>query len=207
MKKLILVLLGTAGLATAGHAQGVKLGVKAGVNLANYGGDGKKLIEDTFGTDVKSLVGFHGGVMLNAPLSSDGFFAIQPELLYSQKGGRLEEDGDKITFRQSYLDLPVLARINAGGFIFELGPQASLLLSSKTKVEVGGQSNEESDTDGMNKFQVGYAAGVGYQLSSGPNFTIRYNGNFTSIDEDSDKDSKITHQVFQFSVGYLFGGK
>ena len=206
MKKVLLTLALAAGVTSLSQAQ-VKLGLKAGVNLANYGGDGKDDLEDGFGTDLKSLVGFHGGLVLNAPITSDGFFAIQPELLFSQKGARLEEDGDKVTIRQNFIDLPVLAKINADGFTFELGPQVGLLLSSKTKVEVGGQSQEDSDTDGLNKFQVGYAVGVGYQLPSGPNFGIRYTGNFSGIEEDADDDFKLTHRVFQFSVGYLFGGK
>ena len=31
-------------------------------------------------------VGFLGGVMVNVPVTSDGFLSVQPEVLYSQKG-------------------------------------------------------------------------------------------------------------------------
>ncbi|QIL76913.1 porin family protein [Hymenobacter sp. HDW8] len=207
MKKVFLSFLLTAGVASFSHAQGVQLGLRAGVNLANYAGEGKKTFEDFAGVELKQLVGFHGGVTLNAPLSSDGFFSLQPELLYSQKGFRIEEDDAKQTVRHHFIDLPLLARINADGLIFEAGPQLGYLAASKSKLEAPNANDEEDSVEGYNRFQIGYIAGVGYQFASGPSITVRYNGGITGVEEDADDDMKARNSVFQFSLGYTFGGK
>jgi hypothetical protein len=205
MKKVFLSFLFTAGIVSFSHAQGLKLGLRAGVNLANYAGEGRKVIETSNGQDVKTLVGFHGGLTLNAPLTSDNFFSLQPELLYSQKGFRMEGDGKKYTARLHYVDLPLLARINADGLIFEAGPQLSYLAARKDKQEVAGTISEFDKIDDYNRFDIGYVAGVGYQFSSGPSVTIRYNGGLSSIMKDAPSERKTRNSVIQFSVGYVFG--
>lgn len=207
MKKVFLSVLLTAGVASFSHAQGVKLGLRAGANLTRYAGEGKEVIENISGQDMKMLVGFHGGLTLNAPLTSDGFFSLQPELLYSQRGFRLEDGDDKFTVRSHFVDLPVLARINADGLIFEAGPQIGYLLASKNKLEASGSNEEDTDLDGYNRFNIGYVAGVGYQFASGPSIGVRYNGGINDIFEDSDDDTKSRHSVFQFTLGYTFGGQ
>ncbi|OON70530.1 porin family protein [Hymenobacter sp. CRA2] len=198
MKKVFFALAIAIGVSSAAQAQ-VTLGIKAGASLANYNGD------DWKDMDSKGLVGFHGGVTLNAPITSDGFFSIQPELLYSQKGWRLEEDGEKFTSRVHNIDLPILARINADGFIFEAGPQIGFLAGATTKYEGSLGEAKDSDTDGYNKLDFGYVAGVGYQFSSGPNLGIRYNGGISGVFEKVDGESlKVHNSVFQFYVGYTF---
>ncbi|WP_133274139.1 porin family protein [Hymenobacter radiodurans] len=205
MKKVFLSFLLIAGAASFSHAQGVKLGLRAGANLSNYAGKGKENLENALDVELKQLVGPHGGITLNAPLSSDGFFSLQPELLYSQKGFRIEEDGAKQTVRNHYIDLPILARINADGLIFEAGPQLGYLVAAKSKYEGGGRTEEDSSLDGYNRFDIGYVAGVGYQFASGPSLTIRYNGGISSVGEDDDDDTKARNAVFQLSLGYVFG--
>ena len=57
---------------------GARFGVEAGFNLANLNGPN---VGDVFG----SRLGFVGGAFLGLPLSPS--LSLQPELLYSQKGG------------------------------------------------------------------------------------------------------------------------
>ncbi|MGY2133707.1 porin family protein [Hymenobacter sp. HD11105] len=206
MKKVFLSLLLTAGVASFSHAQGVKLGLRAGVNLANHAGKGVENIEKAQDAEFKSLIAPHGGITINAPLSSDGFFSLQPELLYSQKGSRLEGDGKKYTSRLHYIDLPVLARINADGLIFEAGPQFGYLVGKKDKQEIAGVTSEFDNIDGYNRFDIGYVAGVGYQFASGPSLTVRYNGGLSPIRENQTDEQKTRNSVIQFSLGYVFGG-
>ncbi|MBC6608893.1 PorT family protein [Hymenobacter sp. BT188] len=207
MKKTFLSLLLLGSVASAGFAQGIQLGVKAGANLSRYTGDGKTNIEAVTQTGMKMLVGFHGGVTLNAPLSSDGFFSLQPELLYSQRGYRLEEGTNKLTVRHHFIDLPVLARINADGLIFEVGPQLGYLIGTKNTFENTTAGNGDDYFDGDHQFSVGYIAGVGYQVASGPSVGIRYNGSISGVYRNIVEDKKTRHSLFQLYVGYTFGGR
>ncbi|RYE90836.1 MAG: PorT family protein, partial [Cytophagaceae bacterium] len=103
MQKVLLSLGLLAGVSFAAQAQSASFGVKAGVSLTNVTG------KDT--QDAKNLVGFHGGLVANFAVNDA--FSIQPELLYSMKGAKLEESNsfggvtysDKITSRLHYIDV------------------------------------------------------------------------------------------------------
>jgi hypothetical protein len=182
MKKstvLVAALLSVAAFSSA-QAQGVRLGLRAGANYSNLSGNIKN--ENTY----NNKLGFVGGVMLNAPIV-ENFFSIQPELLYSQKGfenkptdfdntiagiGYKEKREGKVNY--NYLDLPILAKINADGFYFEAGPQISYLLSSSNETKttrtntVSGEvktfeAENKNDVSELNRTELGYAAGLGYQ--------------------------------------------
>ncbi|MCB2378903.1 PorT family protein [Hymenobacter sp. BT635] len=205
MKKttVLLSLLAAIGLTTTAQAQ-VRFGVKGGVNLSSYSGLTKEQKEID-----ENLVNANGGVMMNAPLSDDGFFSIQPELLYSGKGIKFKFDGGETVERTHYVDLPILAKINADGFIFEAGPQVGYMVTRKGTLTAGGETAEDSDFNGVNRFDLGYVAGVGYELESGLGFGIRYNGGLLDVAKEVDGQETFNtkNSVFQFQVGYLFGGK
>lgn len=180
---------------SAAQAQGVRLGLKAGANLSRYAGEGTENFDN--------LVGLHGGLVLNAPVSSDQFFSIQPELLYVQKGSKVMQSGINTVFtsRLHYLDLPILARIHTGGFFVEAGPQLGYLLSQEGRFTGAAQSVTYQRLD------FGYIAGVGYQLKSGPNAGLRFNGGLSDLfDEVIGGTVNPRNSSFQAYVGYLFGG-
>lgn len=196
MKKVVLSLALLAGVTGAAQAQSARVGVKAGVNLANISGKGTE--------DAKNLVGLSAGLM--ADLGFSDLLSFHPELLYSQKGAKAENSGATAQVRTSYLDLPLLLRVNADGLFFEAGPQVGFLLGQKTEVSGGGMSYTSTSTDGTRKVDVGYIAGVGYQLSSGLELGVRYNGGISDLSDPSVGD-KTRNSVFQLQLGYLFGGK
>ncbi len=220
-------LLATAALSSA-QAQDIRLGLRAGTNYSNLAGNIKN--QDTY----NNKFGFLGGVMLNVPVTSDGFFSVQPEVLYSQKGfdnkpteytgllgGKQKREG---SVNYNYLDVPVLLKINASGFVFEAGPQYSYLLSANdatkttTTPALGGsptttESQNKRDVSGLNRNELGYLAGVGYQASNGLSLNLRYTGAFNDFVK-SDNNSYFNgdlksarHSAFQLSLGYLFAGK
>jgi len=216
MKKVFLAVVAVLLVATASiqsQAQGVRLGIKAGANLSNLSGDLTN--EDRF----ENKTGFVGGIMLNAPIV-DNFFSIQPELLYSQKG--FKNNGSAL-FNQyryegkanfNYLDLPVLAKIKAGPVFFEAGPQFSYLLNRKdeTRRYLGtvyqDYTSTERDLSNVNRFEIGYAAGVGVQVL-GVILDVRYNGAFTDFTKDGYQGNDLRNarnSVFQASLGFLFPG-
>jgi hypothetical protein len=212
MKKALILIVAVVG-SFAAQAQ-TTIGIKAGANYSNLSGDLKD--ESRF----NNKLGFHGGLYANIPVISE-LFSIQPEFLYSNKGFKYD---DKVTTslfgtetRQegsanfNYLDVPVMARVKAGGFFFEAGPQLSYLINvnDKTKTYVDGElqdrSTSEKSKEGYSDFEVGYAAGLGFATSGGVSLGLRYNGAFTDLSDDSPargdfKDAR--HSVFQLSVGF-----
>lgn len=222
MKKSFIIagtLLVAAFTAQESRAQGIRFGLKAGANLTNLSGniDNESIYKNKFG--------FVGGAMLNVGLVGDGFLSIQPEVLYSQKGFKYDDGevnvlGNRFTYKGSsnfnYIDVPVLLKLNAGGFFVEAGPQYSYLINVKDKSEraLNGAAyssyNADRNLDNVNRSEIGYAAGLGYQSDAGLVLGIRYNGSFTDFAKDGYQNNDLRNarnQVFQASVGFLLPGK
>jgi len=162
MKRLIITIFAIVVVFTLSSAsvsaQGVTGGLKAGVNIANIHGDN---VEDVW----DSKIGICAGGFITCNLSD--LFAIQPELMISQKGAKDESEMEltfwgvttktttDIKYNLTYLEIPVLAKLMLP--IGELeanvfaGPALALKLSSKmkgtVKVEVTGEPTEELDFD------------------------------------------------------------
>lgn len=219
MKKIILSLAFLAGAAGAANAQtGVKYGLKGGFNGSTFSGT------DSKGSEYKA--GFAAGAFLNFGLTEN--LAVQPELLYSQKGASIDgipynagtptapvikTDGTAKT-TLGYLDIPIMFRYTTGddgqGLFFEAGPQGSFVMHQRSFVEDGGGKQigvSSTSTDGLNKVVLGYVAGLGYQLTSGLGLGLRYTGDITQVAKDAVGASNVRNSVFQFQVGYTFGGK
>lgn len=198
MKKVLLSLALVAGISATANAQSTRFGIKGGVGLASITG------EAVSGANKKNLVVPQAGLMADFGFSD--LLSFHPELLYSQKGIRYESGSAYAQSRLSYLDLPLLLRVHADGLFFEAGPQIGFLIGEKDETNVLGTTVTSTSTDGTRKVDAGYIAGVGYQLSSGLEFGVRYNGGISDI-QDPSGSSKIRNSVFQFQVGYMFGGK
>ncbi len=224
MKKIILSLVVLASAAGVANAQtGIKVGVKGGFNGATFSG------ADSKGSEYKA--GFAAGALVNFGVSDN--FSIQPEFLYSQKGASVDnyQGTNNLTLKSTlgYLDIPIMFRYNIGedgkGFFVELGPQGSFVLHNRDFFQTGGvntQSTENTSTNDLNKVVIGYAGGLGYQLTSGLSLGIRYTGDFSKVYKDGQsttlkaatgtgaafaRNPVVQNSVFQFQVGYAFGGK
>ena len=213
MKKTILSLALLAGAAGAAHAQtGIKVGLKGGFNLSTYSGAGSK------GSEYKA--GFAAGTFVNFGVSDH--FSIQPEFLYSQKGASVDNvpyQSGSTTINSTekdalgYLDVPIMFRYNIGedgkGFFVELGPQGSFVLHRRQFYEDGSgkeiSGSRITTTDPLNKVAIGYVGGLGYQITSGLQLGLRYTGDFSQINKNG--VGNFHNSVFQFQVGYAFGGK
>lgn len=202
MKKTFLSLALALGVASAAQAQSATFGIKAGGSLTNYTGKGSD------GANYK--FGFHGGFIAN--FAANEAFSIQPELLYSMKGAKGTEtiSGYTVTSKVTthYIDVPVLAHINAGGLFFELGPQVGFLVAANGSQEANGQSVSADIKDQLKTVDFGYAAGLGYQMANGPGIGLRYNGGFIDVNKNnSNSDNATRNGAFQLYVSYMFGGK
>ncbi|KAA9331608.1 PorT family protein [Hymenobacter busanensis] len=222
MKKTLLAaaaLCAAFAATSSAQAQGIRFGVKAGVNYSNLAGD--LTDEDRY----ESKIGPHAGVLANFDVTGDGFFSIQPEVLYSQKGFQYNDTeftigntkykySGKVNY--NYIDVPIMLKINADGPFFEIGPQVGYLLSVSDNVKstVNGQTTTNTSTynnlDNVQRTELGYVAGVGYQASSGPMIGLRYNGGLSKYGKDNAPNNDFNNarnSAFQLYVGYLFGGK
>ena len=201
MHKSFLLLAVLAGLAGSVQGQTIRYGLKAGVSLAHLTG---------FSEGTRNRVGATAGLMADAALSEK--LSLHPELLFSQKGQRFEGSGpggftSTDLFRLNYLDLPVLLRLKFGSFFAEAGPQAGYLLSANSSHTQSPlpYSTSSSTTEGLRRLDVGYVLGAGYQLLGRWEVSARYNGGLLSV--YSGGSGAVVNSVFQFQVGYLFGGE
>lgn len=221
MKRIIFSLALLAGIGTAAQAQGVKYGLKGGFN-------GTKFYGPSTNKGVEYKAGFAAGGFLNFGLSDN--FSFQPELLYSQKGASIDnfQGSDGTTFKTTlgYLDVPLIARFNTGeagkGFFLELGPQGSVIIHTRDFTQRGSnKSTANTSTDDLNKVVLGYVGGIGYQITSGLSIGVRYSGDISQVYKDgasknylssatlglNGRNPNLHNSVFQFQVGYGFGGK
>jgi Outer membrane protein beta-barrel domain len=178
MRKLILISIVIASI--SGYSQGIKVGLKAGVNYANF-------TNSDIQTD--AITSFHGGLVTEFSLLKN--FSLQPELLYSTQGAELNDFGQQIKNELGYISIPVLAKFYlTDQFSLEVGPQASFLLSERNEVSAGDS----------NTFDFAVAGGLTYKF--GKHFFIqgRYGVGLTEPKRDAD----VKNSVLQASIGYLF---
>ncbi|QNP52380.1 PorT family protein [Hymenobacter qilianensis] len=180
--------------------QQLRFGVKGGLNYA------KPRIRNVVGPD--RLLGINGGVVLRYSFATDGFWNVQPELLFSAKGAK-DKYGRTVTgeratynYRQNYLELPILAKINTHGLTFEAGPQLGYLLSFSDNND--NPLYQRPQRQDYNSVQLGYIVGVGYELPTGLSLTLRYSDDITGIYAAS---AAPRNSVLQAQLGYLFGMK
>lgn len=200
MKKALLSVALVAGVAGLAQAQSVRVGIKAGATLA-------KITGDDVVQDYKNKVGLNAGVMMQFGLAPKNFIALQPEILYSQKGARTENGAVESKSTLHYIDVPVLLRINADGPFFELGPQVGFLVGVKNELQNGSGSVSGTDKSAYKTVDFGGVVGVGYQLRGGASIGVRYNMGFTPVYKDvAGTKTKQYNSAFQLQLGYIIGG-
>ena len=190
MKKLILVFAVFCASLTAAQAQ-LSFGPKVGVNVSNYtGGD----------IESNALVGFHLGGMLNLAVGKT--LSIQPEVLFSTQGAKVQNNGEKKEFKTTYVTVPVMVKFRANnGLYFELGPQAGF----KTSENIPDQTIDNF----AKNLDLAGAVGLGFQAAGGFGLGARYVAGFSKVG-DFDKtniDPDFKNSVIQVSVFYLIGTK
>ena len=192
MKKTLIVFI-AMGIGAFANAQktkqdeGIKIGIKGGLNVSTLMGDVK---------DVAIRTSIHAGLV--AEIIVNDKFSIQPELLYSGQGASATFEGGG-RYKLDYITLPVLAKFPiAKNLYLETGPQVGFLISGKYK---DNDSNETiTDTKAID---FGLNAGLNYELNNGVFFQARYNLGLTDIGFYGDNE-RASNAVIQFSIGKLF---
>lgn len=208
MKKVFLF-FATAGLLMAPtiKAQESAVGIKGGVNLSTLS------IDDN--NDKNMKLGFHVGVFNKIAITES--FAVQPELLYSLQGLKVEYDGiadGETNFNLNYINLPVKLVFNLSeDFEFQFGPYVGYLIDAnlKTDADVLGifEINSEDDVDrkNFNSIDYGLTAGLGFDLDP-LIISINYNLGLSQVAKDDEFSYNMLgdakNRVIQVSVGLKF---
>ncbi len=134
-------------------------GLRLGMNVASTSSE-----SNTFDTNPRTglVIGFAYGMQLSKyhPLW------LEASLLYSEKGGKTHQDGDKVTYRLGYLQLPIVAKygINMDDDLYLqpfFGGYLSVGITGKMKNY--GTRESESVFDNMKRFDGGLRAGCGLE--------------------------------------------
>ncbi len=138
MKYLICTISAIAVLSYA-HAQEGGVYLKGGLNLANVSTHNNGTVDDA-----NMLASFHVGFMADLPIGR--FFALQPGILFTGKGAKLESDNSnsvtwyKATTNPYYIELPVNAVLKLpldkqSSLFVGAGPYIAMGIAGKRKVE------------------------------------------------------------------------
>jgi hypothetical protein len=187
------------------------LGLRGGVNFQNINGknsSGDKL-------ENKLLTGFHGGLNIEIPVGS-GFY-VQPGLLYSRKGAKLENSDTKA--KLSYIDVPVSLVykpvLGTGNMLLGFGPYVGFGLGGK----VNNGNNEvdiEFNNDPVNtlsytrfkKLDAGANLLAGYEFNNKVSFQLNAQLGLVDINPEminaSNDKTNWRNTGWGVSIGYRF---
>lgn len=172
-------------------------GLRLGMNIASTSSDATE-----FSTNPRTglIIGGVYGIQLsrNTPLW------LELGLAYSEKGGKTHLNNDKVTYRMSYLQLPIVVKysINVDDDFFVqpfFGGYLSLGLGGKIKNY--GTKESLSVFDTMNRFDGGLRAGCGAEYKM-MYIELGYDLGLANITKD-DFDTAHTRSLF-ISLGINF---
>lgn len=162
------------------------------------------------GDNETRLTGFVGGAY--ARFGKTLF--VQPELLFSQKGGTfnvyrdgITNDQNRVDVRFTNIDVPVLLGIRIGQVLrLNAGPIASLQVAQNQGLrEALSEVGARSARDNLNRAALGYQAGVGFDIGN-LSLDLRYEGNLSNVinTSDSNLNSQLMRKgnLWQATLGF-----
>src|SRR5690606_8058928 len=187
MKKIVFCMLTFFAITASAKAQTFSIGPKVGANFSSISG-----IKGS-----ESKTGYYFGAFAEVGF---GKISIQPEVLYTAQGGKLENG--EIT--NSYVSVPIMLKYKLiAGLSAELGPKFDFLTKSDTKL----LGTKFESKDSYQSFNFGLGVGLSYKLPLGLNIDARYNfvlsklNKNTSIDGIPNSAENLKNDVFQLGVG------
>ncbi|MBE6229050.1 MAG: PorT family protein [Bacteroidales bacterium] len=154
MKKTLIVLCVMLLCALQMRAQS-GFGIKGGLSYNSMSDIEIENWESSF----KKKTGFHAGILYKARLV--GGLALQPELLYIQKGGNLETMGKNADFKVHHIQLPVNLQWGIDLMLFRpfimVSPYIGYAIAN-------GDELKGLKWDNMNRFEYGIGLGAGLDI-------------------------------------------
>jgi hypothetical protein len=167
MKKILFIV--AILLSNISFAQKFRAGIKTGFNVSSFTGT------DLGTVTKKAIFGLHGGGYLNFSISK---FSLQTEALVSTQGAKLDSLTGSGILKLTYLAVPIMLRYRSMfGIVAEIGPQFGFKLDEKV-------GNSTINDFGKN-LDLGFAAGIGWQLKNGLGVGARYTVGLSKVGEFS----------------------
>lgn len=189
-KILVLVILFALTTTTTTFAQ-FELGVRGGFNFATFSALPNGVDNDG------ARIGIHLGAYSRFQLPQ-GIY-LQPELLISQKGGKLAIPAINRSFttKITTIDLPIIVGYNLKPVRLGLGPVIGFVISARS--ESGGRTDDVLDD--TNKTLMGLQIGVGFDPIEKLGVDLRYEVGLTKLSNRIADDNTKTN-VIQLTVSY-----
>lgn len=166
-----------------------RIGIVAGENVAT--------IKSEKGAEQDVITGLMGGVVFQVVWPKG--FALQPEVLYSQKGCMFAGSG--LRYNIDYLEVPVkvmyrlhMAQVKPFAFVAPYGAYAIRL------TENGNMTSDDTFSSQINKWDYGIGAGAGFDVWK-IQLSFKYTWGFAQVVDDT---VTIRNKVFTISAGFLF---
>jgi len=199
MKKLSVLLL-LLSLGSMALAQGLSFGIKGGLNHSSANGDWAQGAESRSGIAA-------GGYLTLSLLPS---FAIQPEILYSQKGWKLSSEIEGVPwvgeYRVNYLEIPMLAKFSFGVLVKPyviVGPYFATRVGTSWEETVGDSTSSGSMDADINGADLGYVLGAGLSTPIKFSLEVRYSNSFSTIFQTG--IDGITHDWKNSNISVMVG--
>ncbi|HSC52586.1 MAG TPA: porin family protein [Phnomibacter sp.] len=200
MKKTAGILLASFCLLCMSHSAKaqISIGAKGGLNLSNLNGI------DANNFETKALVGFHVGGYATFNLGRN--FAIQPEVVYSTQGAKMENATNEENLNLNYFNIPLMVKfLTNSGFFVEAGPQFGFNV---------GDLDFDNFKSSVENSDVAACVGLGFQpTKSAFGVGARYNigiGKAGELQTGSGQvipETEYKNGVFQLSLYWrIFGG-
>ncbi|MBI4726420.1 PorT family protein [candidate division TA06 bacterium] len=192
--------------------QELSFGVKGGLNFAKLRG------HDSRDNSIRTGAVFGGFADIKQL-----FLTIQPELLYSQKGDKREEDiavvmdqtgviaGHYVEVDKfDYLEMPVLVKYSFGNKIVSgiyAGPPVGMLLRAKHESTVAGITITTDMKNEIKSSEIGLFWGAGIKMPSRISIEFRYSMSLTKILKEVTilnvtMTSDIKNSILSLMLGY-----
>lgn len=168
------------------QAQRTSFGLKVGANASNI-------------SDLDTKIGYHLGALAHIHMAPS--FALQPELVYSNQGGKYVVNNNTHNLNLNYVNIPVLFQYMAGtGLRLQTGPQVGFLTSVEDKVN-GNETRNFTASDFKNT-DFAWTFGLSYIGSSGLGVDGRYNLGLSNINDRG--SNTLKNNVAQVGLFYQF---
>ncbi|WP_170252600.1 porin family protein [Adhaeribacter aerolatus] len=187
MKKIFLFTIAVFSF-TLVQAQRTHFGLKGGFNASTL----KLKNQDNF--DYK--LGLHVGGLAHIHITRQ--IAIQPELLYSNQGAKLQNS--EVKHHINYITVPVMGQYMFGdGFRLEAGPQVGFLVGAKRQDQDDNRFNVKENYEAVD---FSLATGLSFISSSGLGADFRWLFGLTNIN-DVPPRTPLKNHLGQIGIFYL----
>lgn len=188
--------------APAAMAQNKGAGFKIGINFAELNVD---IGDDDDDFQFERRTGIVGGIFYQFPVAPH--FSIQPEWLYSQRGGKISEADGGGKLDLDYFDVPILLRwdsTTAGQSTFNVFAGPSFNFRHRARSEDAFEPGDVDIRDEIEKIDVGLVFGAGVEFGR---FLLdgRYQLGLREVNKFAEEDDfKVKHRTFSIMGGIRF---